>query len=100
MGATTPTTSHPPSLSNVNVNSDSSSIMTARKKSKDYENSIYSNHYYTHNTDLLTTEDNNMKYGNERKKSGGSNNSKGKDREKSEGSLLFLSEVGKNDKVL
>jgi hypothetical protein len=40
-----------------------------------------------------------MKYINERKKSGSSNNSKGKDREKSEGSLLFLNEEGKNDKV-
>ncbi|RCI00446.1 cysteinyl-tRNA synthetase, partial [Rhizopus stolonifer] len=67
--------------STVNViPNDSSSILTARKKSKDYENSIYD-----------TLGDESLRVGlNERKKSGSSSsNSKGKDREISEGSVYF-----------
>lgn len=69
------------------------SIASARKKSKDYENSIHS----SYPTDMLNTEDPSRL--NERKKSGSSNTSKGKDREKSEGSIYFLSDETKNSKV-
>lgn len=48
---------------------------------------------------MLTTEEA-MKYANERKKSASSsNNSKGKEREKSEGSICFLTEDGKYERV-
>ncbi|CAO3614200.1 unnamed protein product [Mucor hiemalis] len=91
-------TSHPSSLAS-NANSDASSIMTARKRSKDYESSIYSNNNHGNTNEMLTADDN-IRVTSERKKSGSSNNSKGKDREKSEGSIFFQSEEGKNDKGL
>lgn len=48
---------------------------------------------------MLAAEDA-IKYGGERKKSASSSsNSKGKDREKSEGSIYFLTEDGKYEKV-
>lgn len=90
-------TSHPSSLAS-NANSDASSILTARKRSKEYESSIHSNHNHGNANDMLTADDN-IKMTGERKKSGSSSNSKGKDREKSEGSIFFLSEEGKNDQV-
>jgi hypothetical protein len=80
------------STSNV-THSDAASFMSARKKSRDYESSIYQNSEMPHADDSLS------KLGiNERKKSGGSSYSRGKDREKSDGNLLFQSD--ERDKVL
>ena len=71
-------------------------MMTARKKSKDESSSIYS----LHNTNDMLTAEENTRFNTERKKSGSSsNNSKGKDRDKSEGSLPFQTEGRNNDKV-
>ncbi|KAI9473701.1 MAG: hypothetical protein EXX96DRAFT_621335 [Benjaminiella poitrasii] len=82
------------SLNFVPLMSDAASILTSRKKSKDYENSVY-------NSDMLSAADDTLKTAaNERKKSGSSSHSKGKDREKSEGSIYFLTDEGKNGKSL
>ncbi|KAI8644570.1 hypothetical protein BD408DRAFT_412911 [Parasitella parasitica] len=79
------------SLSIANAN-DAASISTSRKKSRDYDNSIYS---YSQN-DTLFADD----LG-ERKKSGSSSsNSKGKERERSEGSIYFMTEESRRDKSL
>jgi hypothetical protein len=78
------------STSNV-THSDAASIISARKKSRDYETSIYPNSemFYDDASSKLGTS--------ERKKSGGSSHSKGKSREKSEASLLYQKD---GDKVL
>ncbi|CAO3615597.1 unnamed protein product [Mucor fragilis] len=93
----------PSSASSLNVaptsiTNDASSILTARKKSRDYENSIYS---YNQN-EMLGAEDMARagNAGGERKKSGSSSNSKGKEREKSEGSIYFLTDEARRDKSL
>ncbi|KAI9255443.1 hypothetical protein EDC94DRAFT_696535 [Helicostylum pulchrum] len=84
-----------PSSSTAVSHNDSSSILTARKKSRD-ETSLYNNNPH----DMLAAEDA-IKYGAERKKSASSSsNSKGKDREQSEGSIYFLTEDGKYEKSL
>lgn len=87
----------PSSTSSLNIapSNDASSILTARKKSRDYENSIYS---YNQN-DMLGAEEIKASIG-ERKKSGSSSNSKGKEREKSEGSIYFLTDESRQDKSL
>ncbi|KAL9542839.1 hypothetical protein PS6_009601 [Mucor atramentarius] len=87
----------PSSTSSLNIapSNDASSILTARKKSRDYENSIYS---YSQN-DMLGAEEIKANVG-ERKKSGSSSNSKGKEREKSEGSIYFLTDESRQDKSL
>lgn len=87
----------PSSTSSLNTvpTNDASSILTGRKKSRDYENSIYS---YNQN-ELLGTDDIKSNIG-ERKKSGGSSNSKGKERERSEGSIYFLTDESRQDKSL
>lgn len=94
----------PSSASSLNIaptSNDASSILTARKKSRDYENSIYS---YNQN-EMLGTDDM-MRAGTmgggggERKKSGSSSTSKGKEREKSEGSIYFLTDESRQDKSL
>lgn len=83
------------------MNTDSNSILTGRKHSRD-EGSIFT----FNNSDMLTAptstahDDSNKFYADNRKKSlTSSNNSKGKDRKKSEGSICFLTEDGKYDKV-
>ncbi|KAL9554394.1 hypothetical protein MBANPS3_002839 [Mucor bainieri] len=98
---------------NNNNNNDAASILTARKKSRDYENSIYSQ--YNSNQQQQQQQQHEMMLGadestmggvngsGERKKSGSSSHhSKGKEREKSEGSIYFLTadESMRQDKSL
>ncbi|CEP07634.1 hypothetical protein [Parasitella parasitica] len=79
------------SLSIANAN-DAASISASRKKSRDYDNSIYS---YNPHSDMLGADDTG-----ERKKSGSSSASKGKERERSEGSIYFLTDEAKQDRSL
>ncbi|KAI8977629.1 hypothetical protein BDF20DRAFT_913944 [Mycotypha africana] len=100
MGAASLFTTTPVKSMNTD-NTDTSSIFAPRKRSKDYENSIHS---FTQNEAPTTddTNNNNNKAANnyERKKSGTSNSSKGKEREKSEGNIFFLSDDGTQNKPL
>lgn len=76
------------------THSDATSMMSMRKKSRE------SDMHTDQSGDMLHADDSLTKLGtNERKKSGGSSHSKGKDREKSESSLLFQRDEGKRDKV-